>query len=103
MSRICWSSDSSCSMPDVTDITRGCWATHRFDITTMSKHKTTTREEEWWDVCDEMAKEFDHIWTANFGPDWREEYPKIVDGWKEFHEHLIDHQLGREQRKGGLF
>ncbi|KAI1290515.1 hypothetical protein F5Y03DRAFT_62859 [Xylaria venustula] len=72
MSRICWSTDSSVSMNDQTNISRGVWAGHRFDITTLSRHKDETRGEEWSDASEEVAKEIASIWEGEYGSNWRE-------------------------------
>ncbi|KAH8167975.1 hypothetical protein CIB48_g276 [Xylaria polymorpha] len=72
MSRICWSTSSSVSMEDTTNISRGVWAGHCFDITTLSRHLAETRGEEWEDVSDEVASEIASIWESEFGPNWRE-------------------------------
>jgi hypothetical protein len=80
MSRICWSTSSSVSMPDTTNISRGVWAGHCFDITTLSRHVAETRGEEWKDVSDEVAEEIASIWEANCGADWREYICKSASG-----------------------
>ncbi|KAI0535068.1 hypothetical protein GGR58DRAFT_519680 [Xylaria digitata] len=73
MSRICWSTDPSTSMNnDTTNITRGAWAGHCFDITTLSRHEAETRGEEWTDVSDEVAREIASIWEGEYGANWRE-------------------------------
>ncbi|KAJ2996327.1 hypothetical protein NUW58_g999 [Xylaria curta] len=71
MSRICWSTSPSVSMTDTTNISRGVWAGHCFDITTLSRHEAETREEEWRDVSDEVVGEIASIWEGEFGADWR--------------------------------
>ncbi|KAI0096978.1 hypothetical protein GGR51DRAFT_488510 [Nemania sp. FL0031] len=72
LSRVCWSTSSSVGMKDTTNIERGVWAGHRFDITTRSKHETETRGEDWIDVSDEVKKEIANIWENEYGPDWRD-------------------------------
>ncbi|KAI8631880.1 hypothetical protein F5Y19DRAFT_378381 [Xylariaceae sp. FL1651] len=72
MSRICWSISSSVSMKDPTNISRGVWAGHCFDITTLSRHKAETLGEEWRDVSEEVAKEIASIWEGEYGANWRE-------------------------------
>lgn len=72
MSRICWSTSSCVSMADTTNISRGVWAGHCFDITTLSRHKVETRGEEWRDVSEEVAKEIASIWEGEYGANWRE-------------------------------
>ncbi|KAM0473216.1 hypothetical protein ACHAPX_008268 [Trichoderma viride] len=71
--RICWSSAPAVGMEDPTNICRGVWAGHRFDITTLARHqKETGDEDDWVDVSDEVAEEIATIWRSNFGADWRE-------------------------------
>ncbi|ORY67831.1 uncharacterized protein BCR38DRAFT_388759 [Pseudomassariella vexata] len=72
MSRICWSTSSSVSMNDTTNISRGVWAGHCFDITTFVRHKDETNEAEWGDVSDEVASEIAGIWESAYGANWRE-------------------------------
>ncbi|KAI0544655.1 hypothetical protein F4679DRAFT_564167 [Xylaria curta] len=62
LSRICWTTNG----------TRGVWAGHCFDITTLSRHEADTQGEEWKDVSDEVAKEIASIWEEDYGADWRE-------------------------------
>ncbi|OAQ70894.1 F-box domain-containing protein [Pochonia chlamydosporia 170] len=74
LSRICWSSDDSCSMMDTTNICRGVWAGHCFDITTLASHQEKTANgEEWTDASEEVAQEMAKIYESNCGTDWREE------------------------------
>lgn len=69
LSRICWSTDESCGM--TTDISRGIWAGHRFDITTVDKHrKGCSGQDNWKDVSEEVASEIEKIWRDQFGDDW---------------------------------
>lgn len=70
-SRICWSTPSSARTGDMADLYRGVWAGHRFDIVTISKHRDETKEEDWRDVSDEVARETAGIWESEYGPDWR--------------------------------
>ncbi|KAI0440648.1 hypothetical protein F4803DRAFT_526831 [Xylaria telfairii] len=72
LSRIAWSTYSDVSMSDPTNISRGVWAGHRFDIITRSKHETETGGEGWTDVSDEVKTEIADIWEKNYGPDWRD-------------------------------
>lgn len=72
LSRICWSTSNSVSMADTTNISRGVWAGHRFDITTIKRHESEAKGIEWRDVSDEVAREITEIWEANYGTDWRE-------------------------------
>lgn len=69
--RICWSSAPAVGIADPTNICRGVWAGHRFDITTLARHQRKTRDEkDWVDVSDEVAAEIATIWRSNFGADW---------------------------------
>ncbi|KAF4511959.1 hypothetical protein G6O67_001154 [Ophiocordyceps sinensis] len=76
LSRICW---SSCNpwvpwgIEDPTNICRGIWAGHCFDITTLAKHQDeTSNGRGWTDASDEVAKEIATIWERNIGTNWRE-------------------------------
>lgn len=73
MSRICWSSSSSASMSYKGNITRGVWAGHCFDITTLSRHAQETRGKGWKDVSKEVMEEVAGIWESEYGSDWREQ------------------------------
>ncbi|KAI0404659.1 hypothetical protein F4802DRAFT_615313 [Xylaria palmicola] len=71
--RVCWSTSSCVSMRDTTgSISRGPWAGHRFDITTLSRHEAGTRREGWTDVSEEVAGEIAGIWEGEYGADWRD-------------------------------
>ncbi|KAI1361280.1 hypothetical protein F5Y08DRAFT_315077 [Xylaria arbuscula] len=70
LSRISWSSSQPIGFEEKS--VRGVWAGHCFDITTLSKHKTETREEEWTDVSEEVSKEITSDWEAKIGANWRE-------------------------------
>ncbi|KJZ68641.1 hypothetical protein HIM_11971 [Hirsutella minnesotensis 3608] len=73
LSRICWSSSAAWGIADPTNICRGRWAAHCFDITTLAKHQEeTSNGGGWTDASDEVAKEIATIWESNFGTDWRE-------------------------------
>ncbi|GFP53144.1 hypothetical protein TASIC1_0002032800 [Trichoderma asperellum] len=73
LSRICWSSSPAFGIEDPTNICRGVWAGHRFDITTLARHREKTAgENDWVDVSDEVAQEIATIWQSNLGADWRE-------------------------------
>jgi hypothetical protein len=54
-----------------TIISRGIWAGHRFDITTLAKHESETDSAEWSDVSSEVAKEIADIWAGEYGADLR--------------------------------
>ncbi len=72
LSRICWSTSESCSM--TTNLNRGVWAGHRFDITTFDKHRQScSGQAEWKDISEEVANEIEKIWYDQFGDDWRDE------------------------------
>ncbi|PNP54021.1 hypothetical protein THARTR1_05228 [Trichoderma harzianum] len=74
MSRICWSSSNFVSIEDPTNISRGVWAGHCFDITTRTRHEEQTKGGQGWeDASDQVAEEIASIWESNLGPDWREE------------------------------
>jgi hypothetical protein len=62
VSRICWARPAKPGTKDTTNITRGMWAGHRFDITTLARHQEDTKNEEWTDVSDEVAREISGIW-----------------------------------------
>lgn len=69
--RICWSSAPAVGIEDPTNICRGVWAGHRFDIRTLASHRRETGDEDdWVDVSDEVAAEIATIWQSNFGADW---------------------------------
>lgn len=72
VSRICWSSSSSISMGDTINISRGVWAGHCFDITTLSRHEAERDAAEWSDVSDEVVKEIAGIWESEYGVEWRD-------------------------------
>lgn len=73
LSRVCWSSAPAVGIEDPTNICRGVWAAHRFDITTLARHQRQTGDDDdWVDVSDEVAAEIATIWRSNFGADWRE-------------------------------
>ena len=69
--RICWSTSSSVGINDTTNISRGVWAGHCFDITTLARHQDDTDGEEWTDVSDEVAREIANIWETEYRVDLR--------------------------------
>lgn len=72
-SRICWSTETDCSMDYTDNIHRGIWAGHRFDITTLHRHKQGSLEgTEWKDVSEEVANWIEKIWRKEFGSNWRD-------------------------------
>ncbi|RYO91985.1 hypothetical protein DL766_007173 [Monosporascus sp. MC13-8B] len=72
MSRICWSTSSFVNMSDTTNISKGVWAGHCFDITTLARYRDETKGVGWSDVSNEVAKEIADIWESEYGPNWRE-------------------------------
>ncbi|KAK4243172.1 hypothetical protein C7999DRAFT_44954 [Corynascus novoguineensis] len=72
MSRICWSRCSFTSMSDTANISRGVWAGHCLDITTLARHRDETNEVGWSDVSDGVAREIAVIWESEYGADWCE-------------------------------
>ena len=78
--RVCWSTETDGSMDYTNNIHRGLWAGHRFDITTLDRHKQDSLERtEWKDVSEEIANEVERIWRKEFGSDWRD----IIQGWRQ--------------------
>ena len=72
LSRICWSTSDNTSMSYDGDIHRGIWAGHRFDITTLARHKDNSKGNEWKDVSEEVMEEISKIWESKYGTEWRE-------------------------------
>ncbi|KAI0542336.1 hypothetical protein GGR58DRAFT_526397 [Xylaria digitata] len=72
MSRICWSTSSDVGMTQIPNISRGVWAGHCFDITTLSRHETETHGAEWSDVSDEVQREIAGICEGAYGSNWRD-------------------------------
>ena len=64
LSRVCWSTSPSVAMPYEGGIHRGVCAGHYFDITTLARHEQDTKEKEWKDVGEEVAKEIASIWES---------------------------------------
>ncbi|KAG5970215.1 hypothetical protein E4U56_007913 [Claviceps arundinis] len=87
LSRISWSSSASTALQDPTGrIHRGLWAGHRFDITTMTRHEKLTAGQNWTDVTEEIMEEVTAIWSAQWGPGWKQAVlgnseHRIVVGW----------------------
>ncbi|KAH6960087.1 hypothetical protein BKA56DRAFT_600472 [Ilyonectria sp. MPI-CAGE-AT-0026] len=46
-SRICWSTSSSVSMSDTTNISKGVWTGHCFGITTLARYEGETKGIGW--------------------------------------------------------
>lgn len=59
IARICWSTSPDIGFEDTTNISRGVWAGHCFDITTIARHEADTKggEDQWRDVGKEVADE----------------------------------------------
>jgi hypothetical protein len=60
------------AMPYEGGIHRGIWAGHYFDITTLARHEQDTKEKEWKDVSEEVAKEIASIWESEYRSNWRQ-------------------------------
>ncbi|KIX03232.1 uncharacterized protein Z518_06784 [Rhinocladiella mackenziei CBS 650.93] len=69
LSRI-WSTSHSRHVKDPSEIRRGVWAGHRFDITTLARHVEETKGADWNDVSKEVARDIASIWESEYGPDW---------------------------------
>lgn len=69
LSRICWSTDGTTSMPWDGDIHRGVWAGDCFDIVPLSSHEKEVEllKTEWTDCTDEVREEMIAIWQSGFG------------------------------------
>ncbi len=72
ISRVCWSALDCASTDEFTNMSRGVWAGHCFDITTLAKHRDETKGREWTDVSKEVASEIETIWESSYGLCWRE-------------------------------
>ncbi|KAI0690322.1 hypothetical protein BC835DRAFT_1417896 [Cytidiella melzeri] len=67
LSRICWSSDDSISMPyknPSNPLHRGSWAGDRFEVTTLDKLRPDIA---WRDVSEEVADTLREIYRCDFG------------------------------------
>ncbi|KZO92453.1 hypothetical protein CALVIDRAFT_540916 [Calocera viscosa TUFC12733] len=63
MSRICWSSDPSCSMwgqPE--DLTRGPWAGDRFDVITVEEFDKEDKDQ-WQDASEDVCRVLKNCWN----------------------------------------
>lgn len=79
-SRICWSTETDCSMDYIDNIHHGVRAKHRFDITTLDRHKQGSLEGiEWKDVSEEVGNGVEKIWHREFGSNWRD----IIERWRQ--------------------
>ncbi|KAL6879441.1 hypothetical protein HDV57DRAFT_509936 [Trichoderma longibrachiatum] len=74
LSRIFWAS-VSIGVAGPRNWVRGPWAGHRFDITTLTRHREEMGDgTDWRDVSDEVAEWRDKAYECEFGRDWREWY-----------------------------
>ncbi|EIW75285.1 hypothetical protein CONPUDRAFT_169657 [Coniophora puteana RWD-64-598 SS2] len=63
VSRICWSTDPSCSMSaHCDDITRGPWAGDAFDITSMEDFQKEENFYQWADAAEEVCEALRQCW-----------------------------------------
>ncbi|KII95836.1 hypothetical protein PLICRDRAFT_34794 [Plicaturopsis crispa FD-325 SS-3] len=71
LSRVCWSSDYSCSMNRAIGdrIARGVWAGDRFDIVNMTSLDALPDVEQWKDISDEVREEIRSMWVIERGQD----------------------------------
>ncbi len=90
LSRIGWASRENLGLPDskgdiVDMVSRGVWAGHCFDITTLWRHNAAEQGVEWKDVSDEVVTEMDRIWGNEYGPNWRQTLYEqwVKNGWLE--------------------
>lgn len=65
LSRIFWSSSSEGSAINGMDISRGDWAGHRLEITTLDRHRAD--EERWRDVGEEAVEGLQELWRESGG------------------------------------
>lgn len=81
LSCICWTS-AALDIENPTNIGRGIWAGHCFDITTHTRHeRKTTGDGEWTDISDEVVKEIATIWESNLGADWHKTLCQVYKAW----------------------
>ncbi|KAI0968712.1 hypothetical protein F4678DRAFT_464326 [Xylaria arbuscula] len=81
--RTCW---SETDRSEIIVNSRGVWAGHRFDITTLARHEQETRGERWGDVSDEVALELETIYNGKYGENWRKIIHKRTDYFR--HEEI---------------
>ncbi|KII95837.1 hypothetical protein PLICRDRAFT_693972 [Plicaturopsis crispa FD-325 SS-3] len=69
LSRVCWSSDPSCSLheEDSKRIYRGVWAGDRFDIVTLAALDSLPDAELWEDISEEIREEVGLLWKHDRG------------------------------------
>ena len=60
--RIHWSSFTGEQAGHPSNLSKGVWAGHRFDITTLARHEAETEGEQWKDVSEEVATECASTW-----------------------------------------
>ncbi|KAI0160753.1 hypothetical protein GGR57DRAFT_519636 [Xylariaceae sp. FL1272] len=70
--RTYWFSSPSADLENgPTNVSRGVWAGHRFDITTLIRHEAKTGGEEWDDVSDEVVRDIADFMKPTYGEEWR--------------------------------
>jgi hypothetical protein len=72
LSHICWSHMADPKVPQDPTIHRGTWAGHKFDITTVTRHQSETKEQEWTDISEETVGYIHSLWEKKYGQDWRD-------------------------------
>lgn len=82
IARTCWSTYSTMTISDALHVHRGVWAGHRFDITTLARHRDETKGAKWTDVSGEVANEIAAIWESEYGADWRE---TVCSAWHQMY------------------
>ncbi|KAI0057634.1 hypothetical protein BV25DRAFT_1830884 [Artomyces pyxidatus] len=80
LGRVCWSSDSSISMPYDGNLHRGVWAGDRFKISPLIFKPG--EEEQWKDVSEEVVAELIAIWKAEYDDEWEDR----IQGRHHWHE-----------------
>ncbi|KAH8669322.1 hypothetical protein BGZ61DRAFT_364382 [Ilyonectria robusta] len=71
-------------MSGTTNISKGVWAGHCFDITTLARHDDETKWVGWSDVSNEVTSEIAGLWESEYGTDWRE---TVCNLWCERYGH----------------
>lgn len=72
LSRICWVPEAHHLEENSDSIVKGIWAGHKFDITTLDRHRQETGGLDWRDVSEEVAAEIAGIWETEYGSGWRD-------------------------------
>lgn len=70
--RICWSSESSTSIPGGEYLANGSWAGHEFDI--VDADMLANVNGEWEDVTEDTRDEVQVLWSGEFEQDWESEW-----------------------------